>query len=257
MSREVIIDPEWEEDERRREADNTPPQRSRRHDSFELDDRGEVSLYDEDDTYTRPPRSDDALSGTDDDRAYGHPDRAPLDNPPFEPDDNGEVSLYDEDHTYTRPPRRDATSGSFRDADRSGRSDGYEADNTSVPPAEEDSSLRSGEEDQQQRPPKSNKFIGMLFFGNFLAHTKARRTYPYLILLAFMALIYIASRFHMHQLYRREINLTRQVKELRARSLDLSAKRMDATRRSFIMDEVARRGIPLEESLTTPKIIER
>ena len=63
--------------------------------------------------------------------------------------------------------------------------------------------------------------------------------------------------FHIQKLHRRHDRLTEQVKELRARSLTVSSLRMISTRQSEIIRELELRGIPLEESLSPPKVIEK
>ena len=76
-------------------------------------------------------------------------------------------------------------------------------------------------------------------------------------MLALLMFLYIANGFHIQKLHRRHDRLTEQVKELRARSLTVSSLRMISTRQSEIIRELELRGIPLEESLSPPKVIEK
>ncbi len=105
-------------------------------------------------------------------------------------------------------------------------------------------------------PSSAEKWLADLISGGFLSRKEVRRAYPFLLLIAFLMLLYISGQFRMQQLHRTENNLQRQVKELRALSLELAAKRMDSTRRSKIMEDLERRGIPLIEPVEPPKIIE-
>jgi chromatin segregation and condensation protein Rec8/ScpA/Scc1 (kleisin family) len=256
MSKEVIIDPEWEERERERE-DYTPPRRTERDEPEELDPFGVESRARTERLARKARRRDEQdegpmvieLGAEDEDTAEDEFDEPfdeegeECDEPPFDVDDDGPGAP--EERGYDRNPRGGHQS-LYEDPGR-----GYRP-GPSGP--EEDPFTRR---DEDIPASKTKEYIGMLLSGSILTRTEVRRVYPYLLMIAFLMLLYISSLFRMQQLHRREIELTRQVKELRAVSLELSAQRMNATRRSFIMDEVERRGIPLQESLTAPKIIER
>ena len=86
---------------------------------------------------------------------------------------------------------------------------------------------------------------------------EVRRQYPYVLFMALLMFLYIANGFHIQKLPRGRDRLTEQVKELRARSLTVSSLRMISTRQSEIIRELELRGIPLEESLSPPKVIEK
>ena len=59
------------------------------------------------------------------------------------------------------------------------------------------------------------------------------------------------------KLHRQHERLTARVKELRAQSLTISSQRMIATRQSEIIRELEERGIPLDELVSPPKIIDK
>ena len=69
----------------------------------------------------------------------------------------------------------------------------------------------------------------------------------------YMAPVFVtlASPFLFHE------RLTARVKELRAQSLTISSQRMIATRQSEIIRELEERGIPLDELVSPPKIIDK
>ncbi len=104
-------------------------------------------------------------------------------------------------------------------------------------------------------PSKWKEYIGSLLSGNILSKTEVRRLYPYMLFLAFLMLLYISNVFRMQQLHRRHDALVKEVKELRAKSLTISAMRMNSTRQSEIIRELEVRGIDLQESLVPPKVI--
>ncbi len=151
--------------------------------------------------------------------------------PPFEPDPQPESVRRDTGHPGPESVRRE---------------------NASRPEPEPDP-FAQPEEDRVAS--KTKAYIGMLLSGSILTRTEVRRSYPYLIFVAFLMLLYISSVFRMQQLHRREQELSRQVKELRAMSLELASERMNATRQSHIISELEERGIPLKESTDPPKII--
>ena len=101
------------------------------------------------------------------------------------------------------------------------------------------------------------RYVGQMLSGSFLMRAEVRRQYPYVLFMALLMFLYIANGFHIQKLHRRHDRLTEQVKELRARSLTVSSLRMISTRQSEIIRELELRGIPLEESLSPPKVIEK
>ncbi len=110
-------------------------------------------------------------------------------------------------------------------------------------------------EPEPETVSRTKQYIGMILSGSILTKAEVRNVYPYLIAVAVLMMAYIASVFRMQELHRREIQLTRQVKELRATSLELASQRMLYTRQSNIIEELEKRGIPLGEAVTPPKVV--
>ena len=139
------------------------------------------------------------------------------------------------------------------DFGRSWRQDGpAEGPSTAVPERERQP------DPQPVRPPsRFERYVGQMLSGSFLMRAEVRRQYPYVLFMALLMFLYIANGFHIQKLHRRHDRLTEQVKELRARSLTVSSLRMISTRQSEIIRELELRGIPLEESLSPPKVIEK
>lgn len=108
---------------------------------------------------------------------------------------------------------------------------------------------------RERRRSRIGEYLGMLLSGSILGRDEARRAYPYMVLVALLMLLYISSVFRMQQLRRHELDLAREVKELRAASIALSARRMAATRQSAILERIQQRELPLEELTTPPKVI--
>lgn len=103
---------------------------------------------------------------------------------------------------------------------------------------------------------RSKKIFKGFISGNILRAPEVRRSFPYALFVALLMFLYIVNGYHTQKLNRRNNRLTEQVKELRAKSLAYSELRMTATRRSRIIEELHRRGIILNESLTPPKVVE-
>jgi hypothetical protein len=73
----------------------------------------------------------------------------------------------------------------------------------------------------------------------------------YIMLLTFLASVYIANRFHAEKITRDMNRMQREVRELRAESLSTSADLMYVSRKSEVNKLVKEKGLGLEE-LETP-----
>lgn len=93
--------------------------------------------------------------------------------------------------------------------------------------------------------------------GSFLGSDDIRRSYPFMVFVAVLIVLYIANVFNTQSLYRRHNALAREIKALRTESLSLASERMKATRQSSIVAEIDRRGIPVKESPVPVKVIEK
>lgn len=122
-------------------------------------------------------------------------------------------------------------------------------------PMEEGEEKRERVQKKRKRHSRFSVWLMTFLSGNILSRSETRRAYPYLLLIALLAFIYIGNIFRMQQLYRKHDKLTIEVKELRAKSLTIAAQKMDATRQTNILREVERRKLPLHESTTPNKVI--
>ena len=105
--------------------------------------------------------------------------------------------------------------------------------------------------------PKTKKRIASIISGSILSDNELRKFYPYLIGFALLLLLYIANIFGLQRLYRTQQRLDAEIKELRTRSVELSATRMQHTQRSSIVRQAREQGLNLKESTTPVKIIEK
>jgi hypothetical protein len=74
----------------------------------------------------------------------------------------------------------------------------------------------------------------------------------YVFLVAILAAIYIANRFHAEKITRETARLQREVKDLKAESLSTSADLMYVSRQSEVYRMVREKGLNLEEIKTPP-----
>lgn len=107
------------------------------------------------------------------------------------------------------------------------------------------------------RPSRFERYVRRVISGSILADAEVQKHYPYVLFMAVLMFLYIANGFHTQKLHRQHERLTARVKELRAQSLTISSQRMIATRQSEIIRELEERGIPLDELVSPPKIIDK
>ncbi len=162
--------------------------------------------------------------------------------------------------------RRTGRNAADRDTDRA-------ADNEDNDPQQTDSDeelAAESENDAAENDPVSasdsprvkgpswfERNLAQVLSGSILTRVEVRRMYPYVLFIVVLMFLYIANGYHIQKLHRRHDRLTEQVKELRSRSLTISSIRMTQTRQSEIIKQLEERGIPLEESLIPPKIIDK
>ena len=122
----------------------------------------------------------------------------------------------------------------------------------------EDTPKNDEDENIVEEPRRRSHFVeGLMSFlsGNILSHKEVSKTYPYLVFVAFLMFLYIGNIFSMQHLHRRHNALTKEVRELRTKSMTLASERMQATRQSNIVREIEKRGLQLKESTTPNKVI--
>jgi hypothetical protein len=116
------------------------------------------------------------------------------------------------------------------------------------------------EQPEQPKERKSNCFaatIMSLLSGSILSKKEVKQTFPLMAIIVALTALFMYSEYRTQHLYREQQRLVEEVKELRSSSMSIASEKMKATRQSNIMSELAKRGIPLHESLTPNKIIPR
>jgi len=107
------------------------------------------------------------------------------------------------------------------------------------------------EEGTGKKKVKTGSFMKELLSGTMVTEKIILKNLWYVLLITFLAAAYIGNRFHAEKITRQTAQLQREVKELRAESLSVSADLMYISRQSEVVKLVKSRGLSLEE-LKTP-----
>jgi len=110
--------------------------------------------------------------------------------------------------------------------------------------------MAEGKENKQK--VKTGSFIKELLSGSMITEKIILKNLWYVILVTFLAAVYIGNRFHAEKITRETTRLQKEVKELRAESLSVSADLMYLSRQSEVVRLVKERGLNLEELRTPP-----
>ncbi len=99
---------------------------------------------------------------------------------------------------------------------------------------------------------KSASFIKELLSGTMISEKLILRNLGYVMLITFLAAVYIGNRFHAEKITRESTKLSREVKDLRSESLSTSTSLMYVSKQSEVFRLVREKGLNLEELKTPP-----
>lgn len=105
---------------------------------------------------------------------------------------------------------------------------------------------------EKKKNVKTGSFLKELLSGSTVTEKIILKNLWYVMLVTFLAAVYIGNRFHAEKITRETAQLQREVKELRAESLSISADLMYVSRQSEVVKLVKSRGLNLEELKTPP-----
>lgn len=108
------------------------------------------------------------------------------------------------------------------------------------------------ENHKNKNKEKSGSFLKELLSGSMVSDKIVLRNLWYILLLTLLGAIYIGNRFHAERITRMTARLTREVKDLRAESLSVSAELMSVSRQSEVSRLAGERGLGLEELRVPP-----
>ena len=110
---------------------------------------------------------------------------------------------------------------------------------------------------EEKQTRKESKFgsIKDLLDGSLIANDFIARQLPYIVFLVFLAFVYIANRYNAEKVVRANIELTKEINDLRAEAITTSSELMFISKQSEVAKLVEKRGLGLKESLVPPKKI--
>jgi cell division protein FtsB len=88
--------------------------------------------------------------------------------------------------------------------------------------------------------------------GSLLTLNAVVRQIPFILFLVFLAVIYIANRYHAEKVVRQVTSLKRQVKNLRAEEITTASELMNLSKPSSVQAMLEDRDIDLKESVDPP-----
>jgi len=104
----------------------------------------------------------------------------------------------------------------------------------------------------QPKQGKSGSFVKELLSGILVSDKIILRNIWYIILLTVLGAIYIGNRFNAEKITRQTARISREVRDLKAEALSISADLMKGSRQSEVFRMVREKGIGLEELKTPP-----
>jgi hypothetical protein len=99
---------------------------------------------------------------------------------------------------------------------------------------------------------RSGSFMKELLSGVIFSDVIILRNLWYVIFLTFLGALYIGNRFHAEKITRESTRLAREVKDLKAEALSVSADLMFVSRQSEVYRMVRAKNIGLEELRIPP-----
>ena len=110
--------------------------------------------------------------------------------------------------------------------------------------------------EDRKEPKKARKgSIRDVLDGSVLTNEWFVKQLPYIIFLVVLAFVYIGNRYHAEKIVRRNIELQKEINDLRAESITVAAELMLISKQSEVAKQVKERGLELEESVVPPKKI--
>jgi cell division protein FtsL len=105
---------------------------------------------------------------------------------------------------------------------------------------------------EKKKNIKTGSFLKELLSGSMVTEKIILKNLWYVMLVTFLAAVYIGNRFHAERITRETAQIQKEVKELRAESLSISADLMYISRQSEVIKLIKERGLNLEELKTPP-----
>ncbi len=113
--------------------------------------------------------------------------------------------------------------------------------------------MSNDETTQKPKGKPSTRGIQSILGGYFLVREGTTKQLPFLLFIAFLAVIYIGNTYYAEKIIRQNEELQNELKELKFEYINTKSKLMQKSRQSEIAKSLAGRGI--KESTVPPKKI--
>lgn len=110
-------------------------------------------------------------------------------------------------------------------------------------------------ENEEQKELQRN-ILKEVLTGRILSKQSFSKQLPFLVFCTFLAVIYIANKYHAEYTLRESTLLQEQLEELRAESITTASELMFESRQSQVFKMVQGSGLQLEESRVPPIIVD-
>jgi len=110
---------------------------------------------------------------------------------------------------------------------------------------------------EEKQEKKESRFgsVRDLLDGSLIANDFIVRQLPYIVFLVILAFVYIANRYHAEKVVRANIELSKEINDLRAEAITTSSELMFISKQSEVAKRVKNKGLGLEDSVEPPKKI--
>lgn len=167
-------------------------------------------------------------------------------NDQFNPLTEEDLRRMEEDEEFRRRVRNEVL-----------RMQSGEADEDIERDREEEELERQQEQEREQRERKRRSALTwQIFSGSILTSRQVAGNYRYLVIMAFMCLLSIMVMFWSLYTDMQHSHMEREVQLLRERSIRLQEQLYNQTTHQAIRDELARRGMNLQDPHTTKAVVE-
>ena len=92
--------------------------------------------------------------------------------------------------------------------------------------------------------------------GNILSKKFIKKQYGLFLMIAVLAFIYVDNRYYCEKQISKEVKLKKELQDVKFESLTISAELTKLSRRTYVLDYIASKGLNLKESPYAPVVIE-
>jgi hypothetical protein len=117
------------------------------------------------------------------------------------------------------------------------------------------SNIKESETVRDFKSAKMGEIFRDILNGNILTNEFFQKQYGLIIMLAVLMFMYVGNRYSCEAQLAKQIELKKDIQDIKYESLTISADLMELSRRSKVLKMINERGINLAEMKTPPVII--